>query len=248
MLAAPDFLGFNSITEMATKYPDEVRRGLMLQGLGNDLISLLGARSVHPIGIKVGGLHHLPGVQERQALRERLMAALPEAEALVRWTASLALPDDEQDFVSVAMRHATDYPIDAGRLISSNGLDIAIEEFEQHFEEHHIPHSTALHALLHGEPYLVGPLARLNLNGDRLPPALREILDETGIRFPSRNMFHSIVARAAEKLSATYPGLRIAPLECGHGWLGAWSARMDEVSDMCRYAMPELSWRSTTPR
>ncbi|WP_126452959.1 nickel-dependent hydrogenase large subunit [Sulfuriflexus mobilis] len=213
MLAAPDFLGFNSIIEMGKTYPDEVRRGLMLQGLGNDLISLLGARSVHPIGIKVGGLHHLPSAQARQVMRERLIAALPEAEALLRWTASLALPDDEQDFVSVALRHATDYPIDGGRLVSSDGLDIPIEEFEQHVEEQHVPHSTALHALLHGQPYLVGPLARLNLNRDRLPPMLRELLDETGISFPSRNMFHSIVARAAEIWLAIFEAARLLEVE-----------------------------------
>jgi sulfhydrogenase subunit alpha len=209
MLAAPDFLGFNSITEMTSKYGDEVRRGLMLQGLGNDLIKLLGARSVHPIGVKVGGLYRLPGTQERELLRERLIAALPEAEALLRWTASLSLPGDEQDFVSVALRHTTDYPMNGGRLVSSDGLDIAIEEFEQHFEERQVPHSTALHALLHGHPYLVGPLARLNLNMDRLPPILRGILDETGIQFPSRNMFHSIIARAAEIWLAIFEAIRL---------------------------------------
>jgi hypothetical protein len=44
----------------------------------------------------------------------------------------------------------------------------------------------------------VGPLARLNLNLDRLPAASRALLDETGIPFPSRNMFHSMLARAVE--------------------------------------------------
>ena len=37
-----------------------------------------------------------------------------------------------------------------------------------------------------------------------------------------------------------YPELRLAPLECGHGWLAAWAARLDEVSDMCHHAMPAL--------
>ena len=41
-------------------------------------------------------------------------------------------------------------------------------------------------------------MARLNLNLDRLPEAARRSLDATGIVFPSRNMFHSIVARAVE--------------------------------------------------
>ena len=41
LLAAPDFLGHQHIISMATEYPDEVRRGLRLQGLGNRIIALL---------------------------------------------------------------------------------------------------------------------------------------------------------------------------------------------------------------
>jgi len=93
--------------------------------------------------------------------------------------------------------------------VSSDGLDIAIEDYRQHFSEFQVPWSTALHAGLHGEPYLVGPLARVNLNLDRLPAAVQEALDATGIRFPSRNMFHSIVARAAEILFAVDEAIRI---------------------------------------
>ena len=43
-------------------------------------------------------------------------------------------------------------------------LDIAIADYEQHFREFQIPHSTALCSLMDEKPYLVGPLARVNLN------------------------------------------------------------------------------------
>jgi coenzyme F420-reducing hydrogenase alpha subunit len=198
LLAAPDFLGCSSVTELAKSHAAEVRRGLMLQALGNDLIALFGGRSVHPVGVKIGGFHRVPCADERAALKARVEAALPEAAELVRWCTGLAVPDDEQDFVSVSLRHPTDYPITEGRLVSDAGLDIGIEDFERHFQEHHIPHSTALHALLDGRPYLTGPLARLNLNLDRLPASTRALLDETGTTFPSRNMFHSMLARAVE--------------------------------------------------
>ncbi|MGW8248835.1 MAG: Ni/Fe hydrogenase subunit alpha [Acidiferrobacterales bacterium] len=209
MLAAPDFLGFGSVTEMAQDYPDEVRRGLRLQALGNDIIELLGARSVHPVGVRVGGFHHAPSTKKAAALLDGLHEALPEAEALVLWTAGLDLPQVEQDFVSVALRHAEEYPMNEGRLVSSSGLEVGIDEFESHFAEHQKPYSTALHCLLEGEPYLVGPLARMNLNHDRLPQAVREVLDKTGVKFPSRNMYHSVIARAVEILLACHEAIRI---------------------------------------
>jgi coenzyme F420-reducing hydrogenase alpha subunit len=198
MLAAPDFLGCSNITELARTHEAEVRRGLMLQSLGNELIALFGGRSVHPVGVKIGGFHRIPSQDERTALQTKIEAALPEAADLVRWCASLPVPDDAQAFVSVSLRHPTDYPIGEGRLVSDAGLDIDIGQFEQRFAEHQEPHSTALHALLDGQPYLVGPLARLNLNLDRLPESTRVLLGETSVRFPSRNMFHSMLARALE--------------------------------------------------
>jgi sulfhydrogenase subunit alpha len=209
LLAAPDYLGFNSVTEMARDYPDEVRRGLRLQALGNDLIALLGGRSVHPVGACVGGFHRLPDSEAVVALLPRLRAARDDARQLVQWTAGLDLPDDEQDFCSVCLQHPDEYPLNAGRLVSSEGLDIPIEEFEQHFEERQVPYSTALHASLHGKPYLVGPLARLNMNSERLPASVQQVIADSGIRFPSRNMFHSIVARAVEILFAIEEALAI---------------------------------------
>lgn len=209
LLAAPDFLGCGSVIELAQSHPDEVRRGLALQALGNELIRLLGARSVHPVGVRIGGFHHAPAPKAVEALCRRLRAALPEAEALLAWTASLPLPDSAQQFISVAMRHAHEYPMNEGRIVSDQGLDIAQEEYEAHFTEHQVAHSTALHSLLDGQPYLVGPLARANLNHDLLPQPVREALHAAGVHFPSANLFHSIVARAAEIHCALLEALRL---------------------------------------
>lgn len=209
LLAAPDFMGYDNAIAMARDYPDEVRRGLRLQGLGNAIIRLFGGRSVHPVGVRVGGFYRAPDQQDVHALLEKLRAALPDAEALVAWTASLDLPRDDQTFTSVALRHADEYPINEGRIVSSAGLDIPAAEYERHFREFQVPHSTALHSLLHDRPYLVGPLARLNLNLDKLPEQVTRALQATGISFPSSNMFHSIVARAAEVYCALSEAVRL---------------------------------------
>ncbi len=209
MLAAPDYLGFNSVIEMSAEYADEVRRGLKLQSLGNDLIALFGGRSVHPVGVCTGGFHRAPDEAVIESILARLREAVGDAEDLVTWTASLDLPDEEQDFVSVCLRQAEEYPLIGRRIVSDRGLDIDIAEYEDHFSERQVAHSTALHCLLEGRPYLLGPLARLNLNRDRLPPAVSAVMEATGIRFPSRNMFHSIVARAVEIHYAILEAIRL---------------------------------------
>ncbi|MDO9385467.1 MAG: nickel-dependent hydrogenase large subunit [Thiobacillus sp.] len=209
LLAAPDFFGCNSAIELAKIAPGEVRRGLRIQALGNELMELFGARSVHPVGVRTGGFHGAPPLDRIREIREKLRAALPEAEALIRWTASIHVPRDDQAFVSVAMRHPVDYAIDRGLIGVSDGLRIEADAFDAHFAEQHLAHSTALFSSYHGQPYLVGPLARLNLNHDRLPERVKALLDETGLVLPSRNLFHSLVARALEILLSLHEALRL---------------------------------------
>ncbi|MEW6131675.1 MAG: nickel-dependent hydrogenase large subunit [Pseudomonadota bacterium] len=209
LLAAPDFLGFSNAIDMACKHPEIVRRGLKIQEAGNAIISFLGGRSVHPVGVRVGGFWHAPSAAAAAKLREELKALLPEVEALVLWTAALPLPDETQDFECVSLGRAGEYPITRGRIVSSRGLDIDIAEFEREFQENHVPHSTALHCHHRGQDYLVGPLARINLNLDQLPAPTRALLEKCGVRLPSSNIFHSIVARALEIHAAFVEAIRL---------------------------------------
>lgn len=199
LLAAPDFLGYSSAPEMARDHAAVVRRGLRLQHLGNEIIGLLGGRAVHPVGVRVGGFHKAPDPKAAAELRSRIDAALPDAAALVGWAASLPLPQSAPlPFPAVSLKHDTEYPMNEGAIASSTGFTLAKEAYESRFTEHHVPYSTALHGALDGAPYLVGPLARLALNQDRLPDTVRDTLDATGVAFPSANRYHAIVARAVE--------------------------------------------------
>ena len=98
-----------------------------------------------------------------------------------------------------------------GRLATSDGESIAVVDFEDEFEERHVKHSTALHSVRKktGQPYLVGPLARVNLNLDRLSPTARQVADEVGITWPCFNPFQSIVARSIELIHAYEEALDI---------------------------------------
>jgi coenzyme F420-reducing hydrogenase alpha subunit len=216
-LHAPDFLGFESAIALAQSSPEHaalVRRALQLKKAGNRIVQVVGGREVHPINVKVGGFYRLPRREELAALAEELKPARDLALEAVRWSAKLPFPDFQDDYEFVALRHADEYPMNEGRLVSSRGLDIAQEEYPDHFEEYQVPHSNALHsrrktATAGDGAYFVGPLARWNLNADRAPATVREAAAATGISFPNRNPFISIVARALEVLLAVEEALRL---------------------------------------
>ena len=210
MLHAPDFLGYEDAIQMAKDFPDAVKKGLALKKAGNDLVSLLAGREIHPINVRVGGFYRVPTKKELHDFRPRLEAALEWAKETVRWAATLPFPDFEQDYEFVALRHESEYPFNEGRLVSSRGLDIPISDFLEHFEEQHVSHSTALHCIHreHGN-YFVGPMARYSLNFDRLSPLAQEEARASGLGDACRNPFKSILVRSVEVLWAIEEAIRI---------------------------------------
>jgi sulfhydrogenase subunit alpha len=210
MLHAPDFLGYPDVITLAKDFPDVVKDALRLKKIGNDLMTLLGGREIHPISVRVGGFYRVPTRRELLAMVDDLQWAREAALAMVRFTAGLSFPDFEKDYEFVALRHPDEYPFNDGRLVSNRGLDIDIGEYDAHFAEEHVEHSTALHSVIRGRgAYLVGPLARYALNFDRLPPLVQEAAREAGLGSAVNNPFKSIIVRSLETLYACDEALRI---------------------------------------
>jgi coenzyme F420-reducing hydrogenase alpha subunit len=210
MLHAPDFLGCESAIELAREHPEIVQRGLQLKKAGNELMALIGGREVHPINVKVGGFYRAPRRREFAPHAERLKRAREAALETVRWVAGFDFPDCARDYEFVSLRDGAEYPITHGRIVSNRGLDIEVREYGQHFEEEHVAHSNALHAHISGRGnYLVGPLARYNLNFERLSPLAREAAREAGLGPVCTNPYQSIVVRSIEVLYACDEALRL---------------------------------------
>jgi sulfhydrogenase subunit alpha len=204
LLHAPDFLGFESGFTMAADHPTLVESGLRLKAIGNRIMEVVGGRAVHPINIAVGGFYRAPSSAAVQDLLPDLEWGLGRSLELVAEVSRFEFPDVHDDYESVSLRHEHEYPMNDGRVVSSGGLDIPVEDFSAHFEERQVAWSTALHAvrLPGGTPYLTGPTARMNLCRDRLPDAARRAADACGLEMPVRNSFRSIVARCVELVAA----------------------------------------------
>jgi coenzyme F420-reducing hydrogenase alpha subunit len=204
LLHAPDFLGYPSAVELAGDHPEIVRRGLRIKKLGNRLVGLLGGRPIHPISVRVGGWSRAPRRSELDALRADLEAAIGDAQETVRMAASLAPPEYAREPRLVALRHPDEYPMNDGRIVSSDGIDLDPGDWRDAFHERQVPWSNALQAAADdGVPYLLGPTARVTLAGERLHPLAAEALRATGLGDELRtSVFRSIVARSVELLHA----------------------------------------------
>ncbi len=208
LLHLPDFLGFESAISMAADHAALVKRALRIKKAGNDILTLLAGRAVHPVGVCVGGFYRAPDPAAATQLVSELRMCLDDMSELTLFLARhVTFPTLERDYEFVSLCADDAYPMNLGRIKSSKGLNVDQEEFGRAIEEHHVAHCNSLHAVMKDRgPYLVGPLARLNLNAARLLPRAAELLPQVcqAVRttLPWRNNYLSLLARSLECVHA----------------------------------------------
>jgi coenzyme F420-reducing hydrogenase alpha subunit len=215
-LHAPDLLGYAGAVEMAQDHRELVESALRMKRAGNDLMTAVGGRAVHPINVRLGGFHRLPKRDDLLALRPALVSARDEARAAMPILAGFEFPEFEQPYPFLSLDSEHGYPMESGSLISSTGLSAPVQTFNDHVVEQHVDHSNALHSTFDGEAYVVGPLARYSLNQSSLTPLARECAETGGLGPTCRNPFRSIIVRAVELVQALDESIRIID-----GWTGA---------------------------
>ena len=60
LLQAPDLVNHESAITLAAEAPDLVKQGLRLKKIGNELLRIIGGRSIHPVNTCVGGFYRWP--------------------------------------------------------------------------------------------------------------------------------------------------------------------------------------------
>ena len=199
LLQAPDLLGQASALDLAAIAPDIVKNALRMKKIGNEILKTIGGRSIHPVNACVGGFYRWPDINQLRALLPELEWGLEAAKGTVQWSLTLPYPDFEIEYEFVALHNNGEYGVMKGDVWSSKGGKIPVAEYETRYIEDHVRHSNALHShTLEGGTYLVGPLARININNSQLFPEAREAIKSRGIKLPIMNPYKSLIARAIE--------------------------------------------------
>jgi sulfhydrogenase subunit alpha len=199
LLQAPDLLGQPSALDLAAIAPDVVKNALRMKKIGNEVLKTIGGRSVHPVNTCVGGWYRWPDVAPLQALLPELEWGLEAAKETVRWSLTLPYPALEIDYEFVAIHHPDEYGVMNGDVSSSKGNKTSVADYEMRYFEEHVQRSNALHGhTALGGTYLVGPLARLNLNHAQLLPEAQKALKDAKLKLPLKNPYKSLIARAVE--------------------------------------------------
>ncbi len=211
LLHAPDFFGCANAIELAALDRTAVERGLALKKVGNRIVAVLGGRPIHPVSVRVGGFSRVPRENELAGLIPDLEKALRWSVRTAEWVSGFDVPGHDREARLVSLVHPGEYPMNDGRITSTDGLDLAPTDWPEAFREEQVGWSHALQArALDGSAYLLGPSARITLAADQLHPVARSVLDRLGVAGRIRRNPHwSIAARAIELVHATAEALDI---------------------------------------
>jgi sulfhydrogenase subunit alpha len=220
MLAAPDLLGVGSVIPLAKSAPDVVMRALRMKKLAGDICQYIGGRHTHPIAMTVGGFTHYPTLDQIHQLRERLEATLADVDATVELFRRLALPAFERDTEYIALRREGEYCFIDGEIASTDGGFWPVEQYREVTNEYMVEHSSAKHTRHGRQSYMVGALARFNVNYDMLRPKAKSAAIALGICPKCTNPYLNTVAQVVEIAHCVEDAIAITDrlLERGLEW------------------------------
>lgn len=206
VLSAPDYLNMPSVFPLEHANKELFDGALALKSLGNELCTLVGGRSIHPICAVVGGFTHEPAPAQLLDLAQRLDNTLEFALTSVDVINSFVTPvlTCEGDMMAMTLDGA--YPITTSRNVSliGAGKTFNCESYNMVVEEYCVAHSAAKFSRVREtkQTYMVGALARINASWNNLTQNARFAAAKAGLRPPELNPFNNNVAQAVELVDA----------------------------------------------
>ncbi len=198
LFVLPDFLGHDSVMDLAASHGDLVRLVFRVKKLANMLTEIIGGRAVHPVTPIVGGFSRLPSRQEL----ERVARLAREIEGLsvdiVEPLLSLDMPEFSREKTYIALYNRSGLPLLRGYIASSSGIVFSPEDYDSNLRYVTESYSMARHYLFNDREYMVGALSRLNINYGALSDTAKELAKKYDLEFPSNSPFDNNKAQALE--------------------------------------------------
>ena len=199
LLVAPDLLGVKSFVPLIDTHNDVVRRALRMKKVCNNVCDVLVGRHVHPISAIVGGFTKLPQEKDLDTMLDMLKQLQADMVPTIELAQTLQFPQFERDTEYVALVNDTDgYPMLEGDIGSTDGLRLNKKDYKKVTNEFIVPHSSAKHAKASRDSYMVGALARVNMNYNKLHPKAKAIADALGMNKKVTNPFLNTAAQLIE--------------------------------------------------
>ncbi|MFH2106204.1 MAG: Ni/Fe hydrogenase subunit alpha [Candidatus Micrarchaeota archaeon] len=199
LFCLPDIFGKDSVLEFADdgKEHELLHEAFDIKSVGNKLDTLVGGKPVHAPFPVPGGFIKTPTKEELKAMVPELQKIRNGALEFVDifHKCDFEFIENNAEFIAIKNK---DFAYLGDGICSTDHYCIAEEVYINYLSERVIPYSQAAGFKYKGRPYLVGALARVNLNGSSIHPDTKKSCSESLKVFPSNNIFHNNLAQAIE--------------------------------------------------
>ncbi len=204
-LAAPDYLDLPSVLPLLKTDREIVALALRLKGAANHLCDLVAGRRIHPVSLLVGGVASMPG--NLGELRDELTRSLDDLDTTVKLFQTFKLPDFARETEFVSLKGENEYPFIGGRLLSTDGIEKAENEYLLMTNEYLDENNTSKWCKLSRDSLAVGALARFNNNHRFLHPRAREVASLLALEPVCHNPFMNNIAQLVECVHVTHDAI-----------------------------------------
>lgn len=215
VLVAPDLLGAPSAFAAIPTHGEVVACALRLKRLAHEWGSMIGGRTTHPTTVIPGGFSKLPTVKEVEAMRDKIVAAVPDLTLALDTVKALApaIPPFDRPTEYMAVSSDDEYGLYDGYIqtILPNGdrAKYAVADYRTCTNEYVSPKSTAKWTKNRLDSYAAGALSRFNVNYDSLHPEAKALAEALGIQPICTNPYMNSVAQVVEIVHSVYESLAI---------------------------------------
>lgn len=210
-LVLPDLLGVGSVIPLASSNPEEVKTVLRLHRKANEMSNLICGRTTHPQRLIPGGFSKIPSMKELSTLREKLKDSVPDLQALSVLFKSLSpkLPDFNRETEFIALRSPDEYALYDGKIGSTDTSPKPVSEYMTFTNEYIVPISTAKRTKHARESYMVGALARFNLNYSMLSPLAKKTAEMFDLKPVCHNPYMNNIAQLVEVVHSLESSIKL---------------------------------------
>jgi sulfhydrogenase subunit alpha len=210
-LVLPDLMGVGSVIPLASSNPKELKTVLRLHRLANEMSDLLCGRTTHPQRLLPGGFSKIPTMKELSGLRERLKASVPDLQATAELFKSRTskLPNFVRETEFIALTKPDEYAFYDGKIGSTDTDAAPASEYLSFTNEYIVPQSTAKRAKHVRDSYMVGALARLNINYNLLSPLAKKVAEMFDLKPVCHNPFMNSIAQLVEVVHCVEDSIRL---------------------------------------
>lgn len=210
-LTAPDLFGVGSVFPLIESNLEALKAIIGMHKVANQFSDLICGRTTHPVNLVIGGIWKTPSERQMTEAKEKLVRLEDTMDRVGELFLSKvdALPVFNRQTEYIALTSDKEYALYDGIIGSTDTGTTPVSEYQEVTNEFVVPQSTAKYTKHARDSYMVGALARFNLNSRKLCPKAFEWGERFGLKSICTNPFMNNIAQFVEFVHSREESIRI---------------------------------------